>query len=475
MLENILQVAKLVQFIQILGEYQISYRREFAGWKSRGLFVLSSFPIKMNNQIKCKCLNRPKFFCQAHKAFICHQEVSAHNCPLISIDQYIKRSGDNETEYALAVNGVQTRARTFLKTVSAIIDDKAKGLKDQCRTIEKALAKVVEGYDRLLRDHCIKVIEDNLESSVEELEYLKKGNGLMTLDSSFSQISQAKINKQNTEVETRLCAFIDKEKIYEVVFNYCSSLAGEVGLLESSLLALRTADLSQQLVMTGQLTRKIGLLKLQENAKFIKSYLESVDVTAARHLHKVLRSNISSITLSDAEDGFLNSEFMAISGRISFNKNVQVSEPFIKQADGDNEHALSKLYGESKKVSEVYGPINLEARLSAKSLRGQNNLPKQSARSRGLRPTEFGEEDLDFDLDEEGMGHSLEFSAEGIKQAFHKSLTALCQILDHALCDLNCYGFFDTYHRTEISQYLDQLMLVLKDTLVAVKNNFNKL
>lgn len=422
----------------------------------------------MQGQSKCKCLNRPKFFCQTHKIFICHLEVPEHNCPFIPFELFLQKTTEYDTDYILAFNGLQSRARTFMKQTTNQIDQKVNSLKDESLFVFKNLSKIVSVYEDMIRKHCNKAIDDHLDEASEEFDHLRSSNGLINLESSFTQRSVAKINQQSSELEMKITRLVENEKVHEIIKQYVKSLAYQAEMFESSLLAYRTASLWQQDWLSQQLASRVGQVSLRENVKFVEPYLEPVVSTYQKTLVNKFEDKSNRFIPIQVNSNAKTKKPISRS-KISFG----TYDPVLIDTVIDwNPSPLEFL--STNKMSEILGPINIDSKLSTKISRALLTDVASDCQYRGNTISEFGEND--FEVDEEiNLAESSEFKAESLRENFTNTLQMLCQLLDHALLDFNCQGFFDIKFRQKVNAYLDGFLAAIKDIVLNLKNYFNKM
>ena len=128
---------------------------------------------------------------------------------------------------------------------------------------------------------------------------------------------------------------------------------------------------------------------------------------------------------------------------------------------------------QSKAVTEILGEIDMSAFDDVSEICRRNSqvplcFPKQ-------RTKEFdATESCDFELEEDGIDQVRGNLSEEIRQSFETAKANLFQLLDQALFDVACDGFFDRDCRAEVNAYFDEFLQTLGRVLVALKNSFNK-
>ena len=412
-------------------------------------------------------MNRPKFFCQAHKTFICHLEVPEHNCPLIPYELFLQKTTEYDTEYVLAFNSLQSRAQTFLKQTSKTIDDKINSLKDESQALFRNLAKIISTYEDMIRKHCRNAIDNQLDEAGAELDQLRSSSGIIDLDSSFTQRSLGLINKQSAGLEFKIANLVENEKVHETIKHYVRSLAYQAEMFESSLLAYRSASLWQQDWLSQQLGSRVGQVSLRENVKFVEPYLEPVDSTYQKTFVSK-PGDKSNNMISTQADSQIKTKNQINRSKISFGSN----DPML--IDTIMEWNPSPFEAPTSKLSEILGPIVIDSKLSTKISKVLCTDVVLESHRRGNAVSDFG--DTDFELDEEiNLAESSEFRTEVLRENFASTLQTLCKLLDHALFDFNCLGFFDIKFRQKVNAYLDGFLASMRDIVLNLKNYFNKM
>jgi len=419
-----------------------------------------------DHNLKCKCGTRPKFFCQTHKELICHREMGRHPCLLIPIEIFIKKLTPVELQQ-FASNSILDEEKNRLKsTFQLMITQKSSELKELTEKIEASFQKMIASFVTTWSNFVSQDIERHIEELQLSLLQYEKTTPMKAKKVSVSKNLPKELLSRNKDFQASLSNLIDQDYLFNSILGYFKCMESQAKTIESAVGSFVSLDLKKQDVIKQQLDLKIGYALLYESKDLIRKYFIDTEGDSI--------SKFNALYLAYIDQGNEQTEGMRrISRRISNLNNLIPRASFNLRPRARASTLQQPRY--SKAITEILGEIDF-GDLEDTEMRNSNIDAKNITSFFKARTIHNESEDFDFEVDDTMIADVIKEAPEfnlGLK--LQELVKAACQLMDHALFDFNCDGFFDPNFKGSVNVYLDKFLEQMSTNLVSLKNTFNKL
>lgn len=421
--------------------------------------------------LKCKCGQRPKFFCQTHTELICHREANRHPCLLIPYEIYLKRLTPADINQLMIANIINEQQTKIKASVSQALEQKAIEMRTLIKNIEETMSSSVKYF-----------IQNWNNFLKKDLERFSEENGLAILrlarNSIRSQNKPARastvfkgIVERHDQYQAEMNAIIQNDSLSKTLINYLKSIKMQTQAVDSSVSGFSQCDLRKQEFICQQMNQKIGQAILFEGKDLIINYFKGFEEEALNQFKAALAPRLSSINLpSDLKP---RGRISRVS-RLSYNFNNFISRMSFSENAPARSSSVIQPHRFSKAITEILGEIDFGEVDSEIIKNSQKDIFIPTSQNR--KTTTTSPEDFDFEIDSymRSNGDNEDIDRD-LREKFEGHLQVLCQLLDKALYDFNTNGFFELEFRGFVNLYLDKFIELATRTVTSLKNTFNKL
>lgn len=401
----------------------------------------------------CECKSSAAFFCLDHLVFICERHAPTHKCSLETIDDFIGH--------------LEHQKKRIDKKLSELRHD----LKKEVLDVSELKVLTIKESQKLIQDQF-----DNLEKcyswSLEKICDLRFHEKTSVLSDMVSKYN----SRQYVEFYRQVKA-TTQESMKE---SYKNGLDEARQFLNKDLIFQCISEFSQMIL--NQLKGLQNVFELQSNS----IALGSIDDQKLRFLVNdlIVKENKFNVVEPKGAPKFeTKRRLSALADYV-----LSLKDKNLKGARQDFHHRNSK-----EKVFETMKPLTeIEESLIEKSFSISENSESHYQSGRRFDPVSARSAltDLSFEIDEvlsEKADEEEEvkvetirprkqtYNEETLKQKFDRSQENICCLMDKSLYDFNCEGFFDKRHKQSVNVYLDMFKTTFEDSLMELKNNFNRL
>lgn len=410
-------------------------------------------------KVKCQCKKLSTLFCLDHKKFICDAEKNKHKCKLESTKEYVTRI---RSKKAQILNSFISLNRDNNKNF-----DKFKLVKDKnIKTLHELKNGVVKLFDEIISVYSNKLdmlmdyeFKKRIKEVEEQLHSLESADKYPEIESLIEKNKFATQKARNKEIASN----------YEDLF--------ETQSLNS--------DIQESLKIVK--TRFSGLVKYLKNLSFDNS-------DNFRELNKETAAFLSTMFME--ENKFATKEKRKPIIMDSVVEENEEEEFDMAYTTSDRELVTNTLLIDTQ-VGGTFIDNNSNRRgsdLIQTTLFQKNSIMETIEDNNN---SSVGDMSLDFDasfdiVDEEEEMMQNEFITEDeieidedvgmenthqqeIQNKYIKSKEKLNRLLDRVLYDINCPGFFDKQHKSDLNSYVKKFNETQSNIIQELLVNFNKL
>jgi len=404
------------------------------------------------NHSSCECKASATFFCLEHLVFICERHVSTHNCSLETIEDFIGHLEHQKKRIDKRLNELRQELKREACEVSEL---KVLTIKQSQKLIYGQFEDLIEYYSRSLEKVC-------------EQRFNEKISALSDLVSKFN-------NRQYIEFY-RLVKATSQESMKESL-----NLAFEEArqFLSKDLIFQSISEFSQMI-----------LIQLKSLQNVIDSNLNSIALGSIDEPR--LRFLINDMIVKENKFSLVEQKVL----KFDMKRRLSVLADYVYSIKDKNQKGTTKepqRRNTRERALTMVKPLNeLEESLVEKSFSISENSESHYQSGRRLNPVSSRSALTDFSFetdeilsakasDDEEMQEvtvrprNATFNEETLRQKFERSHEGICCLMDTSLYEFNCDGFFDKHHKQSVNVYLEMFKTAIEESLMELKNNFNRL
>jgi len=419
-----------------------------------------------DHNLRCKCGNKPKFFCQTHKELICYRETGRHPCLLVPIEIYMKKLNPSDLQLCVGNTTLDDEKQKVWFSLEETISQRSSELTELVARIEGSFKRMITSFSKTW----LAFLRQDLDQYIEELQLsmlqknkapTKKGQKI-----SISKNLSKEVINRSKDYQTSLGTLIDQDYFYSSLLGYLKCMESQATTMESAFSSFVSLDLRKQEVIRQQLDNKIGFALLYEGKDLIRKYFFDAEGDSG--------SKFNALYLAYMDQSNEQNEGMRRFSRRISNLNNLFPRGSINLGPQARASTL-QMPRYSKAITEILGEIDFcdfdDSRMPNSQADDKNMASIFKART-----IHNESDDYDFEIDDTMIVDAMKQPPEinlGLK--LHELITTACQLMDHAIFDFNCQGFFDPNFKGSVNLYLDKFGENMSMNLLSLKNTFNRL
>ena len=410
--------------------------------------------MKLNlENVTCKCKKRATKVCLDHRVYFCEAESEIHPCSTMELEGYVKKMKTKKAELLNSLISLSKDNKKNYDKFEKIRESNISSLKDLRNSIVKNIDQLIDNYSEKL----VGLMKAEFINRTEEIE---------------KQLKELDTKGKYLEIDV----FIDRNK-YHVVKHRNKEIAQNFETYFTSE-SLRTDFAEILKVMnsqTAEINKYVQTLKISSSDDFddIKAdafkYISGIFINENKHFIQNPNTIFNSIV--DAKN--VKMEYTQSDKQIMNDTMLLTNNDF----GGLNKNNTTKKRGTDLVDTSIITQMQLN---NDKSSPFNVNTMELEAdfdivdEEEELMNNELIDED-DIELEDEEEQLTEHTYKQEIQNKYENSKERLNRLLDRVLYDMNCPGFFDKNHKSDLNGYVKKFIEVLQMVLQELLVNFNKL
>jgi hypothetical protein len=403
----------------------------------------------------CECKSSAAFFCLDHLVFLCERHAPTHKCSLETIDDFI---GHLEHQKKRMEKKLAAIREDLNKQAAETSELKVLAIKESSKLIQDQLDSLAKYYPQSLENACQLKFS---EKTSPLAEMIAKFNGRQYVE--FYRLVKATPQESLKETyrlaSDEVSKLISKDLIFQSVSEFSHMIINQLKNLQSiydthlSAMAVGSIDDQKLRFVINDMIVKENKFNVVEPKGIPRLEAKRRLSTLADYVFSLKDKNLKGGKTEPQRRNTKDSRLTETAKIIVAHEESLVEKSFsISDNSGSRFQSGRRLNQVSARSALTDFSFESDEILSEKELKEEEVVPEETMRPR--KPT---------------------YNEITLKQKFERSQEYICCLMDKSLYDFSCDGFFDKQHKMSVNVYLDMFRNTFEESLMELKNNFNRL
>lgn len=404
--------------------------------------------------ITCKCNKKATQVCLDHKVYLCDAELSDHKCNSTDLETYGKKIRTKKSELLNSLISLSKDSKKNLEKYEKMKETSLGALRDLRASVNKSLDALIESYSGKLSGLMKAEFITRFEELDRQLKDLEVKGRYLEVEQVIEKNKYQIVKTRNKDLVQNFEAFFTSDSLRTDMVEVLKVINVQAVEINKCIQGMAFDNSDRLEEIKANAFMQVANIFVNENKHFIQSpqtmFSSIIDAKNIKMEYTQSDKHLMNDTmlLTNNDFGNLNKK------PTTKNRNTElVDTSFISQMQMSGNRNAPFKGGNTLKLEAEFDIVDEEDELMHNEL--------------------IDEDDIELEDEEE---HFTEHAyKQEIQDKYLSSKEKLNRLLDRVLYDMNCPGFFDKNHKSDLNGYVKKFIEVLQTVLQELLVNFNKL